>query len=78
MQASKNSITNKASLKTKLNIDPNILRLSLIAVTIFVLMSIAKPTIFPTALNISSMAFQLSEIGILSIGMMLTHDHWRH
>ncbi len=42
-----------------------------IVITIFVGMSALEPDTFPTLNNISSMAFQISELGILSIGMTL-------
>ncbi len=41
------------------------------AIAIFGVMSALKPDIFPTLNNISSMAFQVSELGILSMGMTL-------
>lgn len=46
--------------------------LLLIAIFIFVLMSLLEPHTFPTINNLTSMAFQISELGILSIGMALS------
>jgi simple sugar transport system permease protein len=51
--------------------DSHLVLLSGIVVVIFVGMALARPTMFPTADNVSSMAFQVSEIGILTLGMML-------
>lgn len=53
-------------------LDGHITLLLAIVVAVFLLMSLARPGIFPTATNISSMAFQMSEIGILTLGMMLS------
>ncbi|MFO7635664.1 MAG: ABC transporter permease [Caldilinea sp.] len=52
--------------------DGHVTLLLVIAVVVFVLMSLARPRIFPTTTNITSMAFQMSEIGILTLGMMLS------
>ncbi len=52
-------------------VDTNIALLFGIVVVVFLAMAIARPTMFPTPDNISSMAFQVSEIGILTLGMML-------
>ncbi|MGB9896925.1 ABC transporter permease [Thermanaerothrix sp.] len=46
--------------------------LLLMAIFIFVLMSLLEPHTFPTINNLTSMAFQISELGILSIGMALS------
>jgi simple sugar transport system permease protein len=51
--------------------DGNLTRLFIIMVSIFVIMSIARPDRFPTLQNFSSMSFQLSEIGILTIAVTL-------
>lgn len=51
--------------------DTHVMLLFGIVVVVFLAMSLARPTMFPTAGNISSMAFQVSEIGILTLGMML-------
>lgn len=51
--------------------DSHLVLLAGIVLVIFVGMSLARPTMFPTVDNISSMAFQVSEIGILTLGMML-------
>jgi simple sugar transport system permease protein len=53
------------------HIDGNILRLLLAVVVIYVGMSLLLPDLFPTTKNYQSMAFQASEIGILSIAIML-------
>jgi len=47
-------------------------RLFLITVLVFVVMSLLEPRLFPTRGNLSSMAFQFPEIGMLALGMMLT------
>ena len=52
-------------------LDNHVLLLLGIVVVVFLAMSLARPTMFPTAGNVSSMAFQVSEIGILTLGMML-------
>jgi simple sugar transport system permease protein len=52
--------------------DGSILRLFAIATLLFVGFSLAQPATFPTARNLSSMAFQSSEIGILAIAIGLT------
>jgi simple sugar transport system permease protein len=52
-------------------VDTNIALLFGTVVVVFLAMAIARPTMFPTPDNISSMAFQVSEIGILTLGMML-------
>ena len=51
--------------------DWNLMRLFLITVGIFLVMSLLMPTKFPKLLNFQSMGFQLSEIGILGIAMEL-------
>ena len=63
--------TNGAKTARRRVVDGHILLLFAIVVVIFLGMSIARPRIFPTANNVSSMAFQISEIGILTLGMML-------
>jgi simple sugar transport system permease protein len=52
-------------------IDGHVAMLLLIGIAVFVAMSLARPNTFPTRLNIASMASQLSEIGILTLGMVL-------
>ena len=47
-------------------------RLFLITVLVFVVMSGLEPELFPTRENLSSMAFQFPEFGLLALGMMLT------
>lgn len=49
----------------------NIARLLIAVILIFVVMSIARPDAFLTVRNLQSMAFQASEIGILSVAMMI-------
>ncbi|MDK2799345.1 MAG: simple sugar transport system permease protein [Clostridiales bacterium] len=51
--------------------DSNLTRLFLIMIFIFVLMTAMKPELFPTIDNLSSMAFQFPEFGILAIAMMI-------
>jgi len=51
--------------------DWNLMRLFLITVGIFIVMSLLMPTKFPRVLNFQSMGFQMSEIGILGIAMAL-------
>jgi simple sugar transport system permease protein len=52
--------------------DGNLTRLFVIMVAIFVVMSLARPDIFPTLSNFNSMSVQFPEIGILAIAIMLT------
>lgn len=54
-----------------LKLDQNKLLLAF-SIIIFLVMSVLKPDTFPTWLNISSMMLQISEVGILSIGMVLS------
>jgi simple sugar transport system permease protein len=61
----------KGEPKSPRRIDTHLALLFGIVVVVFLAMSLARPTMFPTASNISSMAFQVSEIGILTLGMML-------
>lgn len=49
----------------------NIVRLFVLVVIIFAVMSIARPDAFLTVRNMQSMAFQASEIGILSIAILM-------
>jgi simple sugar transport system permease protein len=51
--------------------DTNLVRLGVITVVIFVVMSIARPDEFFSWTNFASMARQFPEIGILSIGVMI-------
>jgi simple sugar transport system permease protein len=55
-----------------INHDSNLIRLFIITVVIFIVMSLLKPTLFLTVGNFSSMSFQFPEYGILAIGMMLS------
>ena len=64
------SHTDAKSLKL-LKLDQNKLLLAF-SIIIFLVMSVLKPDTFPTWLNISSMMLQISEVGILSIGMVLS------
>jgi simple sugar transport system permease protein len=57
--------------RVRQRVDTHIALLFGIVVVVFLAMSLARPTMFPTANNVSSMAFQVSEIGILTLGMML-------
>ncbi len=52
--------------------DMHTLFLLVLVVFIFVLMSVAMPTQFPTTINLESMAFQMSEVGILTVAMALS------
>jgi simple sugar transport system permease protein len=52
--------------------DWNLMRLFIITVALFVLMSVLMPEKFPTLKNFRSMGFQLSEIGIMGIAIALT------
>ena len=51
--------------------DPHIRLLFLLVVIIFATMSLAMPGQFPTRANLESMAFQMSEVGILAVAMAL-------
>ncbi|MDR2521242.1 MAG: ABC transporter permease [Spirochaetaceae bacterium] len=48
------------------------LRLFCVVLAVFVLMSALKPSLFPTAGNLSSMATQFPEYGVMAIGVSLT------
>jgi simple sugar transport system permease protein len=52
--------------------DSNLIRLLIITVMIFIVMSLLKPDLFLTGRNFSSMSFQFPEYGILAVGMMLS------
>lgn len=70
---SKESLVEKYSVSKFLKIqDWNLLRLLLITVGIFILMSILVPSKFLSIYNFQSMGFQLSEIGILGIAIAIT------
>jgi simple sugar transport system permease protein len=45
--------------------------LVVLAIAIFVVMSLSAPRQFPTAANLESMGYQMSEVGILTLAMML-------
>ncbi|MCK4515305.1 MAG: ABC transporter permease [Spirochaetaceae bacterium] len=51
--------------------DANLLRLSIITLLVFVLMSVLNPGKFLTLRNLESMSFQFPELGLLCLGMML-------
>ena len=51
--------------------DGHIRFLAATTILIFVLMALAMPAQFPTAANLQSMAFQMAELGILSVAMTL-------
>lgn len=50
----------------------NILRLLIAVIAIFAVMSLARPDVFFRLQNIQSMAFQMSEIGVLAIAIAVT------
>jgi simple sugar transport system permease protein len=54
-----------------LRTNASLLRLAFITVLIFVVMSLLRPNLFPTASNFTSMAFQFPEFAILALAMML-------
>lgn len=54
-----------------INRDQNLKRLLLITVGIFVIMSLLVPGKFLSVTNLTSMAFQFPEFGLLSLGMLL-------
>lgn len=60
-----------AALVGRLGLDAHCRLLLAIGGIIFVLMSLAMPEQFPTAANLESMAFQMSELGILTVAMAL-------
>ena len=55
----------------RLRPDAHTLFLLVLVLVIFIVMSFAMPTQFPTAANLESMAFQMPELGILTMAMML-------
>jgi simple sugar transport system permease protein len=54
------------------NRDTNLLRLLIIAASIFIIMSFLNPRKFLTILNLTSMSYQFPEFGLLAIGMMIS------
>lgn len=54
------------------NVDGNLLRLWIAVIVILILLGLARPDTFLTWRNMQSMAFQASEIGILSIAIMIS------
>jgi simple sugar transport system permease protein len=63
------SIVNNSSAASRLLRDGHIMFLAAAAVLIFLSMALAMPAQFPTAANLQSMAFQMAELGILSVAM---------
>jgi simple sugar transport system permease protein len=59
-------------LELRHNSDGNMLRLLLMTVSILIILSLLRPDKFPTLQNFRSMGFQMSEIGVLAIAIMLT------
>ncbi len=55
----------------RLGLDTHTLFLLVLVGLIFALMSLAMPKQFPTVTNLESMAFQMSEVGILTVAMAL-------
>ena len=55
----------------RLGLDAHALFLLVLVGLIFALMSLAMPRQFPTVTNLESMAFQMSEVGILAVAMSL-------
>src|ERR1039458_8660270 len=53
-------------------LNDNLGRLALITVLVFVGMSAAEPNLFPTRVNLSSMAFQFPEFALLALGVMVS------
>jgi simple sugar transport system permease protein len=60
---------NNSSAASRLSWDGHIMFLAAAAVLIFLSMALAMPAQFPTAANLQSMAFQMAELGILSVAM---------
>lgn len=52
--------------------DDNVFRLLIMTVGVFILMGAIRPDMFLTADNLSSMAYQFPQLGLLSIAIMLT------
>ncbi|MFN3705092.1 MAG: ABC transporter permease [Thermoflexales bacterium] len=52
--------------------DSSLLRLLIACVSVFVIMSLLRPEVFPTVENFRSMGNQFPEIGILAIAIMIT------
>lgn len=65
------SLTDRIRLAVR-GIDGNVLRLWIAVIVILVLLGLARPDTFLTWRNMQSMAFQASEIGILSIAIMIS------
>jgi simple sugar transport system permease protein len=68
----KNAAAPRLSLDSLIPRDTSIVRLLVITLVLFTLFSLLKPATFPTPINLQSMAFQMSEIGILAIAVALT------
>lgn len=58
-------------LKGLINRDPNLLRLVLMFLAVFILMSLMRPSIFLRSYNLVSMMKQFPEYGIMAIGISL-------
>ncbi len=54
------------------NFDINLIRLFIITIIVFVVITILVPGKFLTPINIESMSFQFPELGLLSIAIMIT------
>lgn len=60
------------SLLAFVNRSQNLAQLALVTVAIFIIMSLLKPDVFLSRKNMLSMGYQIPELGILSIAMMIT------
>lgn len=61
----------RLDLRSFVNRDDNLLRLIVISVAVFAIMTMLNPNKFLTVLNLDSMANQFPELGILTLGVML-------
>jgi simple sugar transport system permease protein len=68
----KRAVTGAPALKTARNRDQNLLRLLVMLIVVFALMTALRPTQFPTLANFGSMMRQFPEYGIMAIGISLT------
>jgi len=59
------------TLKSNIQNNKQLYMLVIIFLALFILMSILSPSKFLTSNNISSMMFQMSELGVLAIGMSI-------
>ncbi len=62
----------KFHIRDVLNRDRNLVQLFVIAIVVFILMSILNPGKFLTFRNFESMSFQFPEFGLLAIAMMIS------